>query len=51
MTTTAPSAAKLVAIARPIPELAPVMMAVLPASKLDIGEGCGSVERQLLGME
>jgi hypothetical protein len=50
MTTTAPSAAKFVAIARPIPELAPVMMAVFPASKLDIGEGCGS-ERQLLGIE
>jgi hypothetical protein len=33
----APSAAKLAAIARPIPELAPVTTAVFPASDLDIG--------------
>ena len=36
MTTAAPSAAKFTAIARPIPELAPVTMATFPASKLDI---------------
>src|SRR5579864_260050 len=35
MTTAAPSAAKLMAIARPIPELAPVTTATLPASRLD----------------
>jgi hypothetical protein len=38
MTTLAPSPAKLTAIARPIPELAPVTTAVLPASKLDIDD-------------
>jgi hypothetical protein len=38
MTTFAPSLAKLTAIARPIPELAPVTTAVFPASKLDIGQ-------------
>src|SRR5215472_3294287 len=37
MTTLAPSAAKPMAIARPIPELAPVTTAILPASRLDIG--------------
>jgi len=36
MTTLAPSLAKLSAIARPIPELAPVTTAVFPASSLDI---------------
>jgi hypothetical protein len=36
MTTLAPSLAKLTAIARPIPELAPVTTAVFPASSLDI---------------
>jgi hypothetical protein len=37
MTTLAPSLAKLTAVARPIPELAPVTIAVFPASKLVIG--------------
>src|ERR1700752_3981832 len=37
MTTLAPSLAKLTAIARPIPELAPVTTAIFPASRLDIG--------------
>ena len=37
MTTLAPSLAKLMAIARPMPELAPVTTAVFPASRLDIG--------------
>src|ERR1700737_3946442 len=36
MTTLAPSAAKFAAIARPMPELAPVTTATFPASKLDI---------------
>src|ERR1700692_2003266 len=35
MTTMAPSAAKLAAMARPMPELAPVTTATFPASKLD----------------
>jgi hypothetical protein len=51
MTTVAPSAAKLMAIARPIPELAPVTTAVFPASNLDIGAGLPQVVRQLLGIE
>src|SRR5262249_4041193 len=37
MTTLAPSLAKLMAIARPMPELAPVTTAIFPASRLDIG--------------
>src|SRR5215471_2780085 len=37
MTTLAPSLAELMAIARPIPELAPVTTAIFPASRLDIG--------------
>src|SRR2546421_250886 len=37
MTTLAPSPAKPMAIARPIPELAPVTTAIFPASRLDIG--------------
>src|SRR4029077_16293933 len=37
MTRRAPSLANMIAIARPIPELAPVTTAILPASKLDIG--------------
>src|SRR4029077_7966670 len=37
MTTRAPSLAKLMAIARPMPELAPVTTAIFPASRLDIG--------------
>jgi len=37
MTTRAPSLANITAIARPIPELAPVTTAVLPASRLDMG--------------
>src|SRR6516164_6483187 len=37
MTTLAPSAAKLMAIARPMPELAPVTTAIFPTSRLDIG--------------
>src|SRR5437016_2984353 len=37
MTTLAPSPAKPMAIARPIPELAPVTTAIFPASRLDMG--------------
>src|SRR5437870_7528702 len=37
MTTLAPSPAKPMAIARPMPELAPVTTAIFPASRLDIG--------------
>src|SRR5215469_5339761 len=36
-TTLAPSLANMIAIARPIPEAAPVTTAVLPASRLDMG--------------
>src|SRR6516165_5053726 len=36
ITTLAPSLAKLMAIARPMPELAPVTTAIFPASRLDI---------------
>src|SRR5262252_974569 len=43
MTTLAPSAAKPMAIARPIPELAPVTTAIFPASRLDTG--CDSTLR------
>jgi hypothetical protein len=37
LTTTAPSAANCMATARPIPELAPVTMAIFPESHWDMG--------------
>jgi hypothetical protein len=51
MMTVAPSAAKEMAIARPIPELAPVTTAVFPASNLDTAWGLPSVVGQLFGIE